>query len=516
MRSVTDRVAPRARAVFGSSCRPGDSRTPALASASSCSRRRPATDSSGKVRTIAGALVHALDRRLSDASRCTCMLGSARAGCRRTPVDGLPAAWPRGRACAPGRDQSQLLPGPTLQARVVRQRGRRPSGVTRSTTWPESVAIAGGWEVAMCRCGLPTAPTILVRPISESGGAGSKSGLRAAHAELASGRRLLVEYKPFEPAFYHTDIADWGMALLLARAAGPPAKVLVDTGHHYLSQNIEQIVAWLLAEGMLGGFHFNDRRYADDDLTLGSIDPYQVFRIFHEIRFFEWETGRAADIAYVIDQSHNLKGKIEAMIQTVVMAQALFVRAALVDCAPLSAAQRLERSRPGRDVSAGRLRHRRAPAHCRVAHSEGPAGRPDGRVSAKRLSGANHTRTRRARGSVELAIARRRRVRQDLPAALTVSGRDPLIAASGIRKAFAGVQALGGRVVRSSPRRGARAGRRKRRRQVDVRQDPHGRGDARRRYARHRRSRRPVRSRPPRRGRAASSRSISSPRCFRI
>ena len=128
---------------------------------------------------------------------------------------------------------------------------------------------------------------------------------------------MLVEYKPFEPAFYHTDIADWGMALLLARAAGPQAKVLVDTGHHYLAQNIEQIVAWLLDEGMLGGFHFNDRRYADDDLTLGSIDPYQVFRIFHEIRFFEWQTGARADIAYMIDQSHNLKGKIEAMIQTV-------------------------------------------------------------------------------------------------------------------------------------------------------------------------------------------------------
>ena len=97
------------------------------------------------------------------------------------------------------------------------------------------------------------------------------------------------------------------------------------------AQNIEQIVAWLLSEDMLGGFHFNDRRYADDDLTLGSIDPYQVFRIFHEIRFFEWETGKRADIAYMIDQSHNLKGKIEAMIQTVTMAQELFAKAALVD-----------------------------------------------------------------------------------------------------------------------------------------------------------------------------------------
>ena len=102
---------------------------------------------------------------------------------------------------------------------------------------------------------------------------------------------MLVEYKPFEPAFYHTDIADWGMALLLARHAGPQAKVLVDTGHHYQAQNIEQIVAWLLAEDMLGGFHFNDRRYADDDLTLGSIDPYQVFRIFHEIHLYAFDTG---------------------------------------------------------------------------------------------------------------------------------------------------------------------------------------------------------------------------------
>ena len=140
---------------------------------------------------------------------------------------------------------------------------------------------------------------------------------------------MLIEYKPFEPAFYHTDIADWGMALLLARTAGPQAKVLVDTGHHYSAQNIEQIVAWLLSEEMLGGFHFNDRRYADDDLTLGSIDPYQVFRIFHEILYFEWETGKPADIAYMIDQSHNLKGKIEAMIQTVTMAQMLFSKAAI-------------------------------------------------------------------------------------------------------------------------------------------------------------------------------------------
>jgi L-rhamnose isomerase/sugar isomerase len=165
-------------------------------------------------------------------------------------------------------------------------------------------------------------------------------GLAAVHAALTPAQRMLVEYKPFEPAFYHTDIADWGMALLLAREAGPQARVLVDTGHHYPTQNIEQIVAWLLDEQMLGGFHFNDRRYADDDLTLGSIDPYQVFRIFHEIRFYEWETATRADIAFVVDQSHNLKGKIEAMIQTVSMAQSLYAKAALVDHDALVAAQR--------------------------------------------------------------------------------------------------------------------------------------------------------------------------------
>lgn len=158
-----------------------------------------------------------------------------------------------------------------------------------------------------------------------------EEGLKEIHAALHPQQRLLIEYKPFEPAFYHTDIADWGMALVFARNAGPQALVLVDTGHHYQSQNIEQIVAWLLHQDMLGGFHFNDRRYADDDLTLGSIDPYQVFRIFHELLVQEWETGAAPDIAFMIDQSHNLKGKIEAMIQTVCLAQELYARAALVD-----------------------------------------------------------------------------------------------------------------------------------------------------------------------------------------
>ncbi len=197
-------------------------------------------------------------------------------------------------------------------------------------------------------------------------------GLQAAHARLTGEQRLLVEYKPFEPAFYHTDIADWGMALLFARDAGQRAKVLVDTGHHYQAQNIEQIVAWLLDLGMLGGFHFNDRRYADDDLTTGSIDPYQVFRIFHEILHYEWETGARADIAYMIDQSHNLKGKIEAMIQTVTTIMELFAKAALVDHKKLARLQ----------------------DECALVDAEGArqrsGGRSHGCVPSERLSGAHH------------------------------------------------------------------------------------------------------------------------------
>lgn len=164
-------------------------------------------------------------------------------------------------------------------------------------------------------------------------------GLKTIHAALSGDQRMLVEYKPFEPAFYATDIADWGMSYIYSKHAGPRAKVLVDTGHHYQAQNIEQIVAWLLSEDMLGGFHFNDRRYADDDLTLGCIDPYQVFRIFHEICYFTWEKGKAPDLAYMVDQSHNLKNKIEETIQTANNAQELFLKAALVDHEKLAAHQ---------------------------------------------------------------------------------------------------------------------------------------------------------------------------------
>ncbi len=167
-----------------------------------------------------------------------------------------------------------------------------------------------------------------------------REALAEVHGAIPAGMTMLVEYKPFEPAFYHTDIADWGMAAAFARAAGPRAKVLVDTGHHLQGANIEHIVSFLIDEGMLGGFHFNDRKYADDDLTMGSIDPYQLFRIFTEIAMAERERGTDLPIAYMIDQSHNIKPKIEAMIQTVMTAQEHFVKAHLVNHAAADAARK--------------------------------------------------------------------------------------------------------------------------------------------------------------------------------
>ena len=163
--------------------------------------------------------------------------------------------------------------------------------------------------------------------------------LSKLHAKMPPSMTMLIEYKPFEPAFYHTDIADWGMAASFAREAGPNAKVLVDTGHHLPGANVAHIVSFLLDEGALGGFHFNDRKYADDDLTMGSIDPYGAFLIFNAIAQHEHDTARPADIAYMVDQSHNLKNKVEAALQTVDTAQKLFLKARMVDREALARAQ---------------------------------------------------------------------------------------------------------------------------------------------------------------------------------
>ena len=162
------------------------------------------------------------------------------------------------------------------------------------------------------------------------------SSLEQLYASLPAGMRLLVEYKFFEPAFYSTDLPDWGTAALACRRLGPQAQVLVDTGHHPQGTNIEQIVAVLLAEDLLGGFHFNNRKYADDDLIVGAIDPFELYRIMREIAL----AAAPERIAFMIDQSHNVEGKIDAMIQSVVNIQTAYAKALLVDEDRLGEAQR--------------------------------------------------------------------------------------------------------------------------------------------------------------------------------
>lgn len=173
--------------------------------------------------------------------------------------------------------------------------------------------------------------------------------LGKTHAALPDDSRMLIEYKFFEPAFYHTDIADWGMALNFALKAGPKAEVLVDLGHHPLCTNIEHLVALLLDEERLGGFHFNNCKYADDDVTTGSVNLYEVFLIYHEILNAE-RRGTAANIAYMIDQSHIIKPKVEAMIQSVLNIQTAYARALLVDRAALAVAQAEDDTVAGEEI----------------------------------------------------------------------------------------------------------------------------------------------------------------------
>lgn len=166
------------------------------------------------------------------------------------------------------------------------------------------------------------------------------ASLQTIYAALPADTRLLLEYKFFEPAFYSTDLPDWGTSLLMAQKLGPQADVLVDTGHHPQGTNIAQIVAQLLDEDRLGGFHFNDRKYADDDLIVGSLNPFELFCIFNEIEGARAEGNASATrIAYMIDQSHNIEPKIEAMIQSVLNIQTAYVKSLLVDRAALREAQ---------------------------------------------------------------------------------------------------------------------------------------------------------------------------------
>jgi L-rhamnose isomerase/sugar isomerase len=164
-------------------------------------------------------------------------------------------------------------------------------------------------------------------------------GLKAAYDAMPGDMRMLLEYKFFEPGFYHTDIGDWGMSYVFCQAMGDRAEVLVDLGHHPLGTNIEHIVAFLLAEGRLGGFHFNNKKYADDDLTTGSINPFELYLIYNELASAEDDPSIKMNVAYMIDESINLKCKIESMIESVVNCQTAYAKALLVDRNALRAAQ---------------------------------------------------------------------------------------------------------------------------------------------------------------------------------
>jgi L-rhamnose isomerase/sugar isomerase len=162
--------------------------------------------------------------------------------------------------------------------------------------------------------------------------------LSRTYAALGENQRMLLEYKFFEPAFYSTDVPDWGTSLAHCNALGPKAKVLVDTGHHAPGTNIEFIVANLLRAGRLGGFHFNSRFYADDDLMVGAADPFQLFRIMREIVAAD-AVGTDSGIAFMLDQCHNIEPKIPAEIRSVMNVQEATAKALLVDADALEAAQ---------------------------------------------------------------------------------------------------------------------------------------------------------------------------------
>lgn len=165
--------------------------------------------------------------------------------------------------------------------------------------------------------------------------------LKEIYSSLPSEWKLLLEYKPFEPNFYSTTVADWGQALLYVTQLGPKAFTLIDLGHHLPNTNIEQIVSLLLMEGRLGGFHFNDSKFGDDDLTVGSMKPYQLFLIFNELveGMDNRKMNHAMDISWMIDASHNVKDPLEDILQSVEAIMLSYAQALLVDHKKLAAAQ---------------------------------------------------------------------------------------------------------------------------------------------------------------------------------
>jgi L-rhamnose isomerase/sugar isomerase len=166
-------------------------------------------------------------------------------------------------------------------------------------------------------------------------------GLQEIYAALPANWKMFVEYKAFEPNFYSMTVGDWGQSLLYATKLGPKAYTLVDLGHHLPNANIEQIVSLLLMEGKLGGFHFNDSKYGDDDLTVGSINPYQLFLIFNELveGMDARSMNHATDLGWMIDASHNVKDPLEDLLQSVEAIKIAYAQALLVDTKALQQAQ---------------------------------------------------------------------------------------------------------------------------------------------------------------------------------
>jgi L-rhamnose isomerase / sugar isomerase len=203
--------------------------------------------------------------------------------------------------------------------------------------------------------------------------------LSRVYAVLPPDQQMLVEYKLFEPAFYATDLADWGSALLTCQKLGERALVLVDLGHHAPGVNIEQIVAILADEGRLGGFHFNNRKYADDDLIVGSVNPFELFLIF-----FELAGGELPRLT--IDQSHNIEAKVEAMVLSVVNLQEAYAKALLVDREALRAAQRAGDVLGGHEVLLDAYRTDVRPLCARVRASLGAAEDPIAELRASRYA----------------------------------------------------------------------------------------------------------------------------------
>ncbi|MEM7572131.1 MAG: sugar isomerase [Bacteroidota bacterium] len=168
----------------------------------------------------------------------------------------------------------------------------------------------------------------------------TQTSLQSIYASLPSDWSMFIEYKPYEPNFYSTVIADWGTSLMLAEGCGERAYTLVDLGHHLPNTNIEQIVATLMMRGKLGGFHFNDSKYGDDDLTCGSIKPYQLFLIFNELVYgMQNNTVGNPPLAWMIDASHNVKDPLEDLLQSLEAIQLAYAQALVVNRKALEAAQ---------------------------------------------------------------------------------------------------------------------------------------------------------------------------------